>query len=97
MLAEVLERDGSGQSATETRRSSLSNADHLGILNAIWTAETRDAQDRRYRDLITGALPPGYRQELSPKPDGCSGPCVPPSWLASTPRKSPAWRSNPAT
>jgi hypothetical protein len=67
VLADVLERDGSELSASEMRRSSLSNADHLGILSAIWTAETRDAQDRRYRDLITAALPPAYRQELSPQ------------------------------
>ena len=67
VLADVLERDGSEPSASETRRSGLSNADHLGILNAIWTAETRDAQDLRYRDLITAALPPAYRHELSPQ------------------------------
>ena len=67
VLADVLERDGSELSASETKRRNLSNADHLGILNAIWTAETRYAQDRRYRDLITAALPPEYRQELSPQ------------------------------
>ncbi len=65
VLADVLERDGSELSASETRRRNLANADHLGILNAIWAAETRDAQDNRYRDLVMAALPPGYRQELS--------------------------------
>ena len=67
VLADVLERDGSELSASETRRRNLSNADHLAILNAIWAAETRDAQDGRYRDLVTAALPPEYRQELSPQ------------------------------
>ena len=67
VLADVLERDGSELSASETRRRSLSNADHLAILNAQWTAETRDAQDCRYRALVTAALPPAYRQELSPQ------------------------------
>jgi hypothetical protein len=67
VLADVLECDGSELSASETRRRNLANADHLGILNAIWTAESRDAQDSRYRELITAALPPDYRQELSPQ------------------------------
>jgi conjugative relaxase-like TrwC/TraI family protein len=65
VLADVLGRDGSEISASETRRRNLANADHLGILNAIWTAETQAAQDRRYHDLAMAALPPGYRQELS--------------------------------
>jgi hypothetical protein len=67
VLAEVLERDGSQLSASETKRRSLSNADHLAILNAQWTAETRDAHNTRYRALVTAALPPAYRQELSPQ------------------------------
>ena len=67
VLADVLGRDSAELSASETRRRNLANADHLGILNAIWTAETRDARDARYRQLVMAALPPGYRQELSPK------------------------------
>ncbi len=65
MLANVLARDGSDLSASETRTRNLANADHLGTLNAIWTAETRDAQDTRYRDLVLAALPPQYRPGLS--------------------------------
>jgi len=65
VLADVLGRDGATLSATETRRRNLANADHLAILNAIWTAETRGARDDRYRDLVMAALPPGYRQPLS--------------------------------
>jgi hypothetical protein len=67
VLADVLEREGSELSASETRRRSLSNADHLAILNAQWTAETRQTENTRYRALITSALPPAYRQELSPQ------------------------------
>src|SRR6266700_784052 len=67
VLADVVERDGSELSASQTRQRNLSNADHLGTLSAIWAAEARDAQDGRYRELVTAALPPGYRHELSPQ------------------------------
>jgi hypothetical protein len=65
VLADVLARDSAELSASETRRRNLANTDHLGILNAIWAAETRDAREDRYRKLVMAALPPGYRQELS--------------------------------
>ena len=65
VLADVLDRDGAELSASETRRRNLANADHLGILNAIWAAETRGARDDRYRELVMAALPPGHRQPLS--------------------------------
>ena len=65
VLADVIARDGSEISASETRRRNLANADHLGTLNAIWTAETQPARYSRYHDLVLAALPPGYRQELS--------------------------------
>ena len=65
VLADVLGRDGAELSATQTRRRNLANADHLGILHAIWTAETTGARDDRYRDLVLAALPPGRRQDLS--------------------------------
>ena len=67
MLADVLGRDGAELSATQTRRRALANADHLGILHAIWTAETTGARNDRYRDLVLAALPPGHRQDLSPR------------------------------
>jgi hypothetical protein len=44
----------------------LANADHLAILGAIWAAETRQAQNTRYRDLVM-AVPSGDRHELSPR------------------------------
>jgi AAA domain/TrwC relaxase len=67
VLADILDRDGAQLSATETRERNLANADHLAVLGAIWAGETRQAQDTRYRDLVTAALPPGYRHELSPQ------------------------------
>ena len=65
MLADVLEHDGAELSASETRRRNLANADHLGVLNTIWAAETRGARDDRYRELVMAALPAGHRQPLS--------------------------------
>jgi hypothetical protein len=65
VLADVLGRDGAELSASETRRRNLASADHLGILHAIWTAETTAARDDRYRDLVLAALPPRHRQDLS--------------------------------
>ena len=65
VLADVLDRDGAELSASETRRRNLANADHLGILHAIWAAETRGARDDRYRELVMAALPAGHRQPLS--------------------------------
>ena len=65
VLADVLGRDGAELSASETRQRNLANADHLGVLHAIWTAETTAARDDRYRDLVLAALPAGHRQDLS--------------------------------
>ena len=65
VLADVLDRDGAVLSASETRQRNLANADHLAVLNTIWTAETRAVRIGRYRDLVLAALPPGYRSELS--------------------------------
>ena len=62
VLAGVLDRDGQQQSATGTRSQALADADHLAVLHAIWAAETTPARDQRYRDLLMGALPPGYRR-----------------------------------
>jgi hypothetical protein len=48
VLAGVLERDGQQLSASQIRRQALADADHLAILNAIWTAETAPAREQRY-------------------------------------------------
>jgi hypothetical protein len=63
VLTGVLARDGQLLTATQTRNQALSDADHLAILHAIWTAETAPARDQRYRDLLMNTLPPGYRRE----------------------------------
>ena len=63
VLSAVLERDGQLSSATQDRHRALTDADHLAILNAIWTAETAPAREQRYRDLLLTSLPPGYRTE----------------------------------
>ena len=63
MLAGILGRDGQALSASQAWRQELADADHLAVLNAIWTAETSPARDQRYRDLLTAALPPGWEQE----------------------------------
>ena len=63
MLAGVLDRDGRQLSASQTRRQALANADHLAILNAIWTSQTTPAREQRYRDLLLAHLPPEHCPE----------------------------------
>jgi conjugative relaxase-like TrwC/TraI family protein len=63
VLAGVLDRDGQQQSASQTWRHALADADHLAVLNAIWTAETAPAREKHYRDLLMSALPPEHRRE----------------------------------
>jgi conjugative relaxase-like TrwC/TraI family protein len=65
VLGDVLERDGQERSATETWQRNLSNADHLAILNAMWAGETAAAREQRYQNMLTRALPPEYRGEVS--------------------------------
>jgi TrwC relaxase/AAA domain len=67
VLADVLGRDGAELSASQTRQRNLANADHLGILHAIWTAETTGVRDDRYHHLVLAALPPGRQHDLSPR------------------------------
>ena len=63
VLSAVLERDGQLTSATQARHRALTDADHLAILNAIWTDQTAQAREQHYHDLLLASLPPGYRQE----------------------------------
>jgi AAA domain/TrwC relaxase len=65
VLADVLERDGQQLSATETWQRSLSNADHLAVLNAMWAGEITAAHEQRYQDMLTRALPLEFRGEPS--------------------------------
>jgi hypothetical protein len=63
VLAGVLERDGQQSSAAQTRQRALADADHLAVLNAIWTDQITPAREQRYRDLLMRVLPPEYRRE----------------------------------
>ena len=65
VLSAVVERDGQLLSASQDRHRALADADHLAILNAIWTAETAQAREQRYQDLLLTSLPPGYQQAPS--------------------------------
>jgi hypothetical protein len=66
VLAAVLDRDGQQHSASQTRSQALSDADHLALLHAIWTAETTPAREQRYRNLLAAALP-GHHAAPGPK------------------------------
>jgi nucleotide-binding universal stress UspA family protein len=50
-------RDGAALSATETLRTELSNADHLGFLGSIWHDLTRREQAARFTRLLRQHLP----------------------------------------
>jgi len=65
VLAGVLARDGHELSASQTWRQALSDADHLALLHAIWTAETAPAREARYRDMLADILPPQNQAEPS--------------------------------
>jgi hypothetical protein len=57
VLADILNKDGSGRSATETLRAELANADHLGVLGPIWYDLTRRAQITRFTAALRDTLP----------------------------------------
>ncbi len=62
VLAGVLDRDGQQLSATQTRNQALSDADHLALLHAIWTAETTPARDQRCATPGPADEPPAARR-----------------------------------
>jgi hypothetical protein len=64
LLSGVLDREGQLLSASQTRQRALANADHLAILNAIWTDQVTAAREQGYLDLLMKYLPPEYRREL---------------------------------
>jgi conjugative relaxase-like TrwC/TraI family protein len=88
VLAAVLNYDGQQLTAIQTRNQALSDADHLAVLHAIWTAETTPARHRRYQDLLQATLPPGGRTEPGHLRPGCGGPCALPNSPARTPPRS---------
>jgi hypothetical protein len=59
VLSDVLRRDGTVFSATETLRGELANADHLGVLGAIWYDLVRQSQAARFEASLRDTLQPG--------------------------------------
>jgi hypothetical protein len=56
VLADVLARDASDLAATEYRARQRSNADHLGLLHAIWMDLTVRTDAARFQPLVQAAL-----------------------------------------
>ena len=56
MLADVLSRDATELSASEYRERAFSDADHLGMLHAIWLDLTERADADRFRPVVESAL-----------------------------------------
>jgi hypothetical protein len=56
VLADVLARDATDLAATEYRERVRSNADHLGLLHAIWMDLTERADAERFRPVVQSAL-----------------------------------------
>jgi hypothetical protein len=56
VLADVLARDATDLAATEYRQQQRSNADHLGLLHAIWMDLTAKADAERFRPAVQSAL-----------------------------------------
>ena len=52
ILAPVVGRDDAELSATETREQALSDADHLGVLHAIWMDQSRADAYARYAQAV---------------------------------------------
>ena len=63
VLSAVVDRDGQLASATQDRHHALASADHLAMLNAIWTDQTAHAREQRYKDLLAASLPPGSHRQ----------------------------------
>jgi conjugative relaxase-like TrwC/TraI family protein len=57
VLAQVLARDGSELSATETMERELARADHLGVLGGIWDDLVRQEQAERFEAALRDLLP----------------------------------------
>ena len=65
VLADVLRRDGTVFSATETLRGELANADHLGVLGSIWYDLIRRSQADRFEASLREVLPASRRRGCS--------------------------------
>jgi hypothetical protein len=56
VLADVLGRDGTELSASEYHERAFSDADHLGVLHAIWIDLTERVDSERFRPVVQSAL-----------------------------------------
>jgi conjugative relaxase-like TrwC/TraI family protein len=62
VLADVLERDGSAQSAHQALENSILASDHLAVLYAPFQELATEARQSAYRDLLLAELPPQWRE-----------------------------------
>jgi AAA domain/TrwC relaxase len=67
VVADILERDDSQESALESLQNAEADADHLGRLDTIWQGETRAVRIERYRQALAEALPAGFPLADSPR------------------------------
>jgi conjugative relaxase-like TrwC/TraI family protein len=56
VLADVLARDATDLAATEYQQRQRSNADHLGLMHAIWMDLTERADAERFRQIVQSQL-----------------------------------------
>jgi conjugative relaxase-like TrwC/TraI family protein len=64
ILAPVVRRDDAEWSATETREQALSDADHLGVLHAIWMDQCRAEAYARYARAVCAHADPADAAEI---------------------------------
>ena len=64
ILAPAVRRDGAELSATETREQALSDADHLGVLHAIWMDQCRAEAHSRYAQAVRDHAAPPDAEEI---------------------------------
>jgi conjugative relaxase-like TrwC/TraI family protein len=64
ILAPVVRRDDAELSATETREQALSDADHLGVLHAIWMDQCRAEAYSRYAQTVRDHADPTDAEQI---------------------------------
>jgi len=64
ILAPAVRRDAAELSATETREQALSDADHLGVLHAIWLDQCRAEAYARYAQAVRDHAEPADAEEI---------------------------------
>jgi conjugative relaxase-like TrwC/TraI family protein len=64
ILAPVVRRDAAELSATETREQAMSDADHLGVLHAIWMDHCRTEAHARYTQAVRDHANPADADQI---------------------------------